>query len=141
MPNNAFHSDGPRFARPAGERGRYTSSLMTERMSHEEYVAMQRRRVAELAQQILSGELDVLDGSSQIAGLRGEIEIDLHDDDIMAFVFVDSETDHLPIGPEAQNWSDEALARKESDLRRAREWAINTVRAECVNLVSRFGDV
>lgn len=22
MPNNAFHSDGPRFARPAGERGR-----------------------------------------------------------------------------------------------------------------------
>ena len=76
---------------------------MTERMSHEEYVAMQRRRVAELARDILAGEIDVLDGSSQIAGLRGQIEIDLHDDDIMAFVLVESETDHLPIGAEAQN--------------------------------------
>ena len=114
---------------------------MTERMSHEEYVAMQRRRVAELARDILAGEIDVLDGSSQIAGLRGQIEIDLHDDDIMAFVLVESETDHLPIGAEAQNWSDEALARKEPDLRRAREWAMNNVRAECANLVSRFGDI
>ena len=114
---------------------------MIERMSHEEYVAMQRRRVAELAQQILSGRIDVLDGSAQIAGLRAEIEIDLRDDDMMAFVLVESETDHLPIGIEAQNWSDEALARKEPDLRRARAWATDVVREPCASLVSRFGDV
>lgn len=31
-PNNALHSDGPRVARPAGERGRYYGSLqLTER--------------------------------------------------------------------------------------------------------------
>ena len=114
---------------------------MTERMSHEAYVAMQRRRVAEMARQILSGDLDALDGSSQIAALRGEIEIDLDDDDIMAFVGVMSETDHLPIGAEAQNWSEEALARKEPDVRHARAWATDVVRQPCVNLVSRFGDV
>ena len=114
---------------------------MTERMSHEEYVAMQRRRVAELARQILSGELDVLDGSSRIASLRGEIEIDLNDDDIMTFVGVMSETDHLPVGAEAQNWSHEALARKEPDVRRARAWATDIVRQPCANLVSRFADV
>ena len=116
-------------------------ALMTERMSHEEYVAMQRRRVAELASRILAGEMDVLDGSSQITSLRGEIEIDLDDDDMMAFVVVESETDHLPIGAEAQNWSDEALVRKEPDLRRARAWATEIVRQHCANLVSRFGDV
>jgi len=114
---------------------------MTERMSHEEYVAMQRRRVVELAQQILVGTLDVLDGSCQIASLRGEIEVDLNDDDIMAFVDIMSETDHLPIGAEAENWSDEALARKEADVRRARAWATDIVRQPCTNLVSRFGDV
>ena len=43
---------------------------------------MQRGRVADLARQILSEELDVLDGSCQIAGLRGEIEIELDDDDM-----------------------------------------------------------
>src|SRR5258706_10073140 len=110
---------------------------MTEQMSHEEYIAMQRHRVAELARQILSGEIDVLDGSSQITSLGAEIEVDLRDDDMMAFVLVESETDHLPIGAEGQNWSDEALARKEPDLRRARDWATDVVREPCANLISR----
>ena len=101
---------------------------------------MQRRRVAELARLILAGDLDVLDGSSQIAGLRGEIEIDLDDDDLMAFVCVMSETDYLPIGAEALNWPDEALARKERDVCRAREWASKIVREPCENLVTRFAD-
>jgi hypothetical protein len=114
---------------------------MTERMSHEEYVTMQRRRVVELAHQILSGEIDVLDGSCQMVGLCGEIEIDLNDEDWRAFILVDSETDHLPIGAEAQNWSDEALARKEPDLRRASAWATDVVREPCANLISRFADV
>src|SRR6266481_596686 len=101
---------------------------MTERMSHDEYVSTQRRRVVVLAKRILSEGLEVLDGSCQIAALRGEIDIDLDDDDLMAFVCVMSETDHLPIGAEAQNWSDEALARKEPDIDRARAWATDIVR-------------
>ncbi len=60
---------------------------------------------------------------------------------MMAFVLVESETDHLPIGAEEQNWSDEALVRKEPNLRRARAWATDVVREPCANLVSRFGDV
>jgi len=44
-----------------------------------------------------------------IFGLQGEIEIDLDDDDFTTFVGVVSETDYLPIGAEAQNWSDETL--------------------------------
>jgi uncharacterized protein YdhG (YjbR/CyaY superfamily) len=59
---------------------------MTEGMTHEEYVAIQRRRVAELARQIL------------------------------------------------------AVALKEPELQHAREWAMETVRAECANLLTRFAD-
>ena len=113
---------------------------MTERMTHEEYVAMQRRRVAELARQILAGEIDVLDGSCQIASLRWEVEVEDCDKDFMAFQLVSLDTDHLPIGREALNWSDEALVRKEPELKRAREWAIETVRAQCASLVARFAD-
>jgi hypothetical protein len=116
-------------------------SVMTEQVSHEEYVATQRRRVAELARQILTGQLDVLDGSSKIVSLRTEIDVALDDDDLLAFVCVESETDRLPIGDEASNWFDEALARKEPELRRAREWAFQTVRQPSENLVARFGDV
>jgi hypothetical protein len=110
-------------------------------MSHEEYVAMQRRRVAEMARQILAGEPDVLDGASRIVSLRTEIDIALDDDDLMAFVSVESETDRLPVGVEASNWSDEALARKEPELRRAREWAFQTVQQPSESLIARFGDV
>jgi hypothetical protein len=109
-------------------------------MTHEEYVAMQRRRVADLARRILSQEIDVLDGSSRIADLRHELDVDDDDDDLMAFFLVQSETDALPIGDEAQNWSEEALARKEPDLRRSREWALKTVREECEHLIARFSD-
>lgn len=111
---------------------------MTERMSHEEYVSMHRRRVAELARQILAGDLDVLDGSYQIAELLSEIEWE--DDDLRVFFWVISETDHLPIGAEALNWSDEALARKELNVCRAREWASTIVRQPCETLVIRFVD-
>ena len=126
---------------PPGQLRRYTSSLMTERMSHEEYVATQRRRVAQLARDILAGELDVLDGSAEIVSLRDELDIDHDDDDLMAFVVVDSETDALPVGAEALNWSQDALARKQSELERARSWAVDVVRQPCQNLVARFGDV
>jgi hypothetical protein len=114
---------------------------MTERMSHEEYVAMQRRRVAELARDILAGEVDVLDGSARIVSLRDELDIDRDDDDLMAFVVVDSETDALPVGAEALNWSEDALARKQPELERARSWAFDVVHQPCQNLVARFGDV
>ena len=114
---------------------------MTERMSHEEYVAAQRRRVAELARDILAGDIDVLDGSAKIVSLRDELDIDRNDDDLMAFVVVDSETDTLPVGKEALNWSEDALARKQPVLERARSWAIDVVRQPCENLLARFGDV
>ena len=113
---------------------------MSERMTHEEYVTIQRRRVADLARQILAREIDVLDGSVQIAGLRNELEIDHDDYDLLAFVIVESDTDALPIGAESLNWSKEALIRKEPELRSAREWAFSTVRDACENLIARFAD-
>lgn len=70
---------------------RFVVSL-TERMTHEEYVAMQRRRVAELVRQILDGDIDVLDGAYKIASLRWEVED--WDQDFKAFALVSSETDH-----------------------------------------------
>lgn len=101
---------------------------------------MQRRHVAAIAQHILAEEVDVFDASWEIARLRGELEIDLQDDDVMAFVLVVSETDALPVGVEAQNWSEEALARKQLEVRRAREWAFTTVRRHCENLIARFAE-
>ena len=101
---------------------------------------MQRRRVSALARQILAGEVDIFDACWEIAGLRTELDLDLNDEDVWAFFLVVTDTDALPVGLEALNWSEEALARKEPEVRRAREWAFNTVRQPCENLIARFAD-
>jgi hypothetical protein len=113
---------------------------MSTDMTHEEYVAMQRRRVADLASRILACDIDVLDGSSQIARLRYEIDIESNDEDLTAFVLVESDTEALPIGAEALNWSKEALSRKEPELQEAREWALSVVSEACEKLIVRFSD-
>ena len=78
----------------------------------------------------------MLDGSLRIFELQAEVEVEDHDRDSRAFVAVVSETEHLPSGTEALNLSVEALARKESDVRRAREWAIGVVREPCESLIA-----
>src|SRR5664279_2506097 len=94
-----------------------------EHTSHEEYVALQRSRVAALARDILTGNVDVLEAAHEIAHLRWEIEAPDNDAALDLFVGIESETDALPIGEERQHWSSEALARLEPDLQRARAWA------------------
>lgn len=109
-------------------------------MNHEEYVQLQRRRVADLARRILDGQIDVLEGAREIVRLRFEIDVDPDDNDVAAFVAVESETDHLPVGAEKASWSPDALKRKEPELECSREWAYRVVQEECKNLVRRFGN-
>ena len=42
-PNNAFHSDGPRFARPAGERERWAASCLMDREGQGDLVHASRQ--------------------------------------------------------------------------------------------------
>jgi hypothetical protein len=102
-------------------------------------VEASRRRAAELAAQIVDGSVDVLDGSLEMHRLKWLVGVDEDDDDFAAFLLVDSEVDALPIGPQREYWSEEALARKEPDLERARAWARSTVEQECRDIIARFG--
>ncbi|HET9229281.1 MAG TPA: hypothetical protein VFR31_21560, partial [Thermoanaerobaculia bacterium] len=45
------------------------------------------------------------------------------DEDVIAFVAIDSETDALPVGAERRNWAPEALERYAPKIAAAEEWA------------------
>jgi hypothetical protein len=111
---------------------------MTERMSHSEFVASQRRRVAEIADQMLGGKLGVIEGARLLSGLRHAVEVADNDPDFVVFVAIDSETDHLPVGGQRQLWNAEALKRKDSEIARAEAEAKEDSIEACRNLVRRF---
>ena len=104
-----------------------------------EDVAGKRRRAAALASQILAGTVDVLEAAIEMHRLRWQVDVPENDPDFEAFRLVESETDALPIGTQREHWATEALARKEPELARSREWALATVKQECRNIIARFG--
>ena len=56
------------------------------KLSHEEYVLQQRRKVAKLASDVLEGKLSILKAAIEIAKIRFELDVDEKDKDLIAFV-------------------------------------------------------
>lgn len=109
------------------------------KMSHDEYVDKQRKRVGEIARGMLDGSVDYLEGARKLCSLRLQVEVDEHDPDFWAFVGVDSETDHLPIGEVRKHWSKQSLVRHEPEIQKTTEWAKEFSITQCRSLAERFG--
>ena len=72
----------------------------------------------------------------------GSIRPDLVEDsdpDFSVFVGVDSQTDHLPVDGERNNWGEEALKRKDIEIAEAEAFHKDSVMIGCKKLIERFG--
>jgi hypothetical protein len=94
-------------------------------MSHEEYIQKQRQKVVDLLTHVIDGKTSILLAARQIVQLRFEIDFDENDKDILAIVGIDSESDSLPIGPESSYWSEDALKKKENEIKETEKWALD----------------
>lgn len=108
------------------------------KMTHEEYLQKQRKKVVFLASKMLDGSVDYLEGSIEISSLRFELGAPENDEDLLAFSLISSETDHLPIGSVKLQWSKEALLRLEPEYEKSTRWAKEVSIKNCQNLVERF---
>jgi hypothetical protein len=108
-------------------------------MTHDEDIATHRAVMGKIAQRALAGEIDILDAARQIVSVRHRCDLDFDDEDIAAFVVIESDTDNLPIGDERENWAVEALARKAAEVEAAQKWAWNVAEESLRNLITRFG--
>lgn len=109
-----------------------------ERRSREEYIALQRERVANLARRALEGELDVLVAALQIWRLRGELGLAEDDEDLAVFALIESEIETLPVGDQAKDWHPDAIVRKAPELERTRRWVWDVARENFESLIRRF---
>jgi hypothetical protein len=111
---------------------------MPEKLSHEEYVKRQRTELVRVAKGILNGTIPILEGARAISSLGGEVGLPEDDEDLMTFVLIDSDTDHLPVGDTRQHWAADALAEKDQEIESAESWYHQMAIDSCRRLLFRL---
>ncbi len=106
-------------------------------MMTKEYSIFVRGKIVAVCEAVLREEIGIIVGSRKLTGLGFEL-FDAHDEDFLAFVAIDSETDHLPVDIERQNWSVEALERKDKEIASYEANAKEDVFKICKKLIKRF---
>ena len=104
------------------------------------FVEEQRKAMAHMARQILDGKIGIVAGARELTRLRFPSRAE-SDSDILVFVGVDSETDHLPLGNVRQQWNAEVLKVKDEELKRYEVQVRERVFGACRNLITKYGGV
>ena len=96
-----------------------------------------RGKIAVVCEAVLAEEVGIIVASRKLSGLGFQL-LDRRDDDFERFDGIASETDHLPVDIERQNWSIEALARKDKEIAEVESFYREEVKAACRKLLDRF---
>ena len=97
-----------------------------------------RYELVVLCRAMLAGELSFFEGAIQVCSLRSSVRVSENDPDLMAFVVIESETDHLPLLRARQLWSNQALQRLQPEFEKTETWAKSFAVEACTNLIERF---
>jgi hypothetical protein len=93
-----------------------------------------RAAIVAVAQAMMAGQVNLIDGVRQITDLRHGLE----DPDASVFFpirAIASETDHFPIGPVRAHYARESLERIDAEMQRYLADAKNDILAACADIV------
>jgi hypothetical protein len=107
-------------------------------MHHDDYITKQRLNAVKAASDVIEGKQSILLAARSIVQLRFDLGIDENDDDLLTFVGIDSETDHLPLGSERQHWDQNALLSKDKEIQEMENWALSFGVEACKRLISKL---
>lgn len=96
-----------------------------------------RREMVCIARGILNGATGVVAGAREIARMRFGSTMD-YDPDVLVFVGIDSESDHLPLGDVRRHWDAEALKTKDKELRDYEARVRERVLRACESFIARY---
>ena len=106
-------------------------------MEHEECVSSVRIKIGALAQGMLNGTKNYLEGAIKLSELGHRTDVD--NEDFLVFQGISSDIDHLPIGFVRRHWSKEALERHEFEIQEMTLWAKKISLEQCNSLVKKYG--
>jgi hypothetical protein len=96
-----------------------------------------RGKIVAICEAVLREEIGVIAASRKLSRLGFDLFLG-RDADFELFDAVDSETDHLPVDSERQNWSRDALARKDEEIAKAESASRDEAFAACRKLIHRL---
>ncbi len=97
-----------------------------------------RQELVSLCRAMLAEEMSFVEGAIRVCSLRSSIGFNENDSDLMAFVAIESETDHLPPRHTQKLWSAGALQRLQPEFEKSEVWAKAFASEACKNLIERF---
>lgn len=92
-----------------------------------------KNKALQLSKEILSGEVGLLLGIRKLLPNLFVLGLDNHPDFII-FKGIDSQEDHLPVGPERVYWNKEALAKKDLEVAEAEKFHRDLTFKACESL-------
>lgn len=101
---------------------------MTGNMSHDDYVAFQRRRAAAIASEMLCGAMGMIEGSRSLLSLRPEVKVAEDDPDFRVFIAI--------VGEERR--ASDSAERNAEEISAAEAHAREDGSEACRNLILRF---
>ena len=97
-----------------------------------------RTRLMKTAEGILNGSIGIVEGCRMMNEFIAFAELDIDEDDRMTFQSVESQTDHLPIGEVRKLWNEEALKKKDEEIRKAEIMFTGIVKDSCSFIVNKY---
>lgn len=106
-------------------------------MKQTERVSAKRQELVVLANSMLAGETNLIEGVRQICALRFAVE-DPENEVFLAIRGIESETDTFPLGPMRANCSPEYLKRMDSEMQSYLSDAREDILQACREIVKAF---
>ena len=94
--------------------------------------------IVDRARDLVEGRIGVIAAAQELVSLGSAIRA-LEGPDFTAFIAINSESDHLPTGPERRHWAAEALIQKDREIRHLEDsWRAEAVKA-AESLLAKYG--
>ncbi|CFU00859.1 Protein of uncharacterised function (DUF2489) [Burkholderia pseudomallei] len=106
-------------------------------MNHAEYLDMKRRELVGVANAMLKGDFDLIQGLRRICDLR--LEVEEPDNELFTGLRgIESETEFFPIGSMRANLSPEFLRRADAEMQQYLADAKDDILQACQEIVRAF---
>lgn len=106
---------------------------------------LRSQRIVSIAEQILRGELGLLEGSTQLADLGYQIDRETNttylisgSEEFSIFYVVASNANAFPTGEWRRHWNPKALAKKDKSKKEYEQFYQEEAYAACRNLIDKY---
>jgi hypothetical protein len=106
---------------------------------NESELAHARQAVVEAARSLLDGRADFFEAVRAIAGHAYTLDPDMKDDELLGFMGIDSQTDHLAVGRVLEEWHPSVREQKRAEVIAFEQSFRPDALRDAATLIGRYG--